>query len=765
MPAAFDDVRILDFSSGIAGPMACMLLADLGADVVKVEPLTGDRLAEHPGYLCWNRNKRCVVLDLDAETGLASARELLSTADAAVFDRPPDALVRAGLAPQAISERQPQLVCMSLPPYGEAPAWSRVPAAEGLLWAYAGGAFRQFSWEDVPVWLVTPQAEYGHAMLAAGALAAALLERERSGRGQLLTVTGLHAMAALQAGHLVQTGDVQKLPPRGARGRIANYRLYRCADGEWLFLATLIEAHFRRALEALEFTELMALDGVDDQFANVMRPGVARHVNRALEERFARKSRDEWLRALWAHGVPCAGVAVRDAWFASETVAQNELRVELEHPEHGRVSLPGVPVRLAETPGRVRHLPETVGPDDVVAERRAPSPSRRVASGAAPLSGITVLDLGVIIAGTYATAILADFGADVIKVEPPAGDPFRAYGLTFVGFNRGKRSVALDLRHAEGLETFLSMVRTADVVCDNYRLGVLERLGIDYPSLSRINPRLVQASVTAYGTRGALAQEPGFDPLLQAQSGLMAAQGGNDEPVFHQVAVHDTASAMIAAFGIVAALRARERTGRGQRVETSLAAQSVLCQSGELVAYAGRPPSPVGDRDCVGVSALQRFYRCDDGWIAVACADEAMAVSLCEALGHPEWPRLESPLAAPRGGDLAGRIAAELAGISRQAALERLAARGAPAVPALDHAEIYAHPLHEPARFFHESEHPAFGRVTAARSLAEWSRTPAGPPRRAPLLGEHGAEILAELGLSRARIAQLVDAGALRLPG
>jgi crotonobetainyl-CoA:carnitine CoA-transferase CaiB-like acyl-CoA transferase len=747
---AFAGVRILDATEGVAGALATMLAADFGADVVRLEAPGGGALRGDPGYTCWNRNKRVVAVDLASAAGRASARALALGADAAVFDAAPGALADLGLDAPALRSGDPALVHLWLPPYGEGPEWADLPQADGLLWAVSGNAFRQFSWEDVPVWLVTPQDRYAHGLLGATALAAALLARVRSGRGDAVTVTGLDAMAAIQGGHVAKTGEVEKLPPRGARGRIPNYRLYRCADGEWLFLAGLMEAHFRAAVRALELDELWSLPGVDGRFASVMAPGVARPVNLRLEARFAEKSRADWLTALRAHGVPAAPVGDRASWFASESIAAIGMRVEVPDPERGRVVLPGVPIRLEATPGSVRHLPRRVPIEEALRDARARPQAAQAAAAAparAPLDGLRVLDLGVIIAGTYAATFLADLGADVIKVEPLEGDPFRPFGLGFVGWNRGKRSVALDLKHPDGLAAFHDLAARADVVCDNYRRGVLERLGIDFAALRARNPRIVSASVTAYGGRGPHADDPGFDPLLQAQGGIMVAQGGDDEPVFHQVAVHDTASALVLAFGTIAALFARERTGAGQRVETSLAAQSVLLQSGELTLFAGRPEPAKGGRDCAGVSPLRRLYRCADGWIAISCSTAAQADALAADLGLP-------------GAGDAVAIASALAPLPRDAAVTRLRARGVPCVPALEQAEIYASPLLRSA--FVAFEQPGFGSVTAARTFARFAGAPTGLARRAPGLGEHAVEVLAESGFGPDAVARLRAARALR---
>ena len=302
------------------------------------------------------------------------------------------------------------------------------------------------------------------------------------------------------------------------------------------------------------------------------------------------------------------------------------------------------------------------------------------------------------------------------------------------------------------------------MVCDNYRLGVLERLGIDYEKLRVINPRIISASITAYGSKGPLAADPGFDPLLQAQSGLMSAQGGEDEPVFHQIAVNDCASAMVTAFAIAAALHAREKSGRGQQVETALANQSVLCQSGELVRFAGRPESPRGGRDCLGLGALHRFYACSDGWVGLACSEPVQLSQLCGALELDDlarsW-RWERVLAEPWDGALAQTLSEAFGRRKCEELLETLRGRGVPAAPVTQAVDTFESPLYLANDFFCELDHPKLGRLWSARGFADFSRTPGGFARAAPLLGEHNAEVLAELGFDGERIGQLARDGVL----
>ncbi len=763
MTQPFDGVRIIDFSQGIAGPMATMHLADFGAEVIKVEPPGGDRMRSHPGYLTWNRNKKRTSLDLATFEGRQAARGLLASAQAAVFDASPGELERIGFDGVSLTTAFPGLLHVWMPPYATAGRWSHLPPSELLLAALTGVAHMQMSFEDQPVSLVTPQLGYAQAAIAANGIAAGLWEQAKSGRGQAIVVSGIHGVSSVESGGGITAGGIIRLG-RNSRGGAAHYRLYRCADDEWFFLGCLTAPFFIRALEAIGMLEVLMLPGVEGEFTNLLRsPEAAEQAQQMLEARFVEKPRAEWMAILQEAGVPKGPVGIREEWFREETVTANKMRLVLEHPKHGRVEMPGVSVKLGDTPGSVRGFAEDVkvtdlAGDTVISRAAQPAESTR----GRPLAGVRVLDLGAFIAGTFAPTVLANYGADVIKVEPIDGDPFRTYGLIFYGHNLGKRSIALDLKSDAGREVFRELVRQSDVILDNFRLGVRERLGIDYATLSALNPRIITCSVTGYGTVGPLAADPGFDPLLQARSGMMRAQGGDDEPVFHQIAINDSATAMMAAFGIQAALHAREKTGRGQEVLTCLANQTILFQSGELTHFEGREPSPTGGRDFLGLSALHRYYRCADGWIGIACSEASQFHDLALALGHPEWAGrviAEKALHEASGGVLGTAIAETLAAMPRAEALDRLGARGVPVAPVVRVEEMFEDLWLVQNRFFQEIDDPQWGPLKCMRSYADWGRSEGGFPRRTPQMGEQSEEILAEFGFSGERIAELLSSG------
>jgi crotonobetainyl-CoA:carnitine CoA-transferase CaiB-like acyl-CoA transferase len=743
--SAYRGVRIADFTQGVAGPMACMLLGDFEAEIVKVEPPGGDRLKDHPGYPAWNRNKRIVTLDLSDPAGLGQARDLARAADIAVFDHPPGDLEALGLDAVTLREGAPHLIHVWMPPYGTPGRWSRMPPRHSLLAAASGIAFRQGAYGDSPIHLILPIGWYGQAVMAAGAMGAALYERGASGQGQAVTVSGLHGVS--EVGGVVMVLDQPRLPRGAPQGASPSYRLYQCGDGQWFFMATLFMPFFRKAIDAL---------GLGAHWETlVLNPLLALEV---LEEVFRSQPRRHWLDLLGNAGVPCAPVGNRTDWFAGQAVRDAGLRLEFDDPVRGRLAMPGPPVRLSATPASVRSLPAAGS----LPAWTPPPPAAAGREASRPLEGVRILDMGSVIAGALAGAVLANLGAEVIKIESPEGDPFRSDGGPFLACNRGKRGLGIDLKQPGAKEMFLDLVRQSDVVLDNYRFGVRKRLGVDYEALRQVNPRIMSCSVNAYGDAGPRAPLPGFDPLLQAEGGMMAAQGGGAEPVLHTIAVNDVATAGVVAFGIISALNARRRTGEGQEVITSLLAQSLTFQLGEVVTWEGRPPAPSGGVDCVGLSPVHRYYECQDGWLAVAAETLAEADALLTVLGTPGDPA--SALSEPPEGPLARRLAATLAGRSRAGLLDALEAAGVPCAPCVRGYEAYEDAWLAENDVFVAWRHPRLGEAVGVRSYADFDRTPGGFRHPVPDAGEHSREVLAGFGLTPDRIEALLASGAVFEP-
>jgi formyl-CoA transferase/CoA:oxalate CoA-transferase len=392
-----------------------------------------------------------------------------------------------------------------------------------------------------------------------------------------------------------------------------------------------------------------------------------------------------------------------------------------------------------------------------------------------PLSGYRVLELAHLIAGPVCGMYLADMGADVVKIEhPTGGDASRtAYGsqlggesAVFVTVNRNKRSVALDLARPEGRAAFDRLVARADVVLEAYRGGVAERLGIDWPRLARLNPRLVYCSLSAFGPDGPWRDKPGVDMLVQAMGGLMAVIGEPDgPPMLCGAPVLDTIGALMAGQGILTALLHRERTGEGQRVDVSLLAGTVLAHAARLSIFlaTGEEPGRWGS----GHPYIVPFqaFEASDGWVYVAVWIDRLWPPFCDAIENPALVR--DPRFATRADRRARRaeLTALLAPVFRTRTvadwMARLEAHDVLCAPVNRYADLPRDPQIAASRLLVEQEHPRAGRFRTLDTPIRFDRTPGGIRTPAPGLGEHTDAVLTEAGLTAADLAGLRTSGTI----
>lgn len=386
------------------------------------------------------------------------------------------------------------------------------------------------------------------------------------------------------------------------------------------------------------------------------------------------------------------------------------------------------------------------------------------------LSGIRVLDLSQMWAAPGAALYLADHGADVVKVEPLHGDEARrtltqppvadGESRAFLALNRNKRGIALDIRHPRGREVIRDLVRRSDVLVHNFRPGVAERLGYDYPTLRALNGRLVYAWVTAYGAEGPFAMRPGYDLLFQGLSGILARRRGPDgRPAGAGVWVADCSTPMVLAYGIAVALLARERTGQGQLVTTSLLHAALAMQLPELVRVE-REMEPSGDGPDYSAQAMYAPYRCRDGHhvVIVVIQDEQWR-RLCGALARPELaadPRYATSLDRARGSQqLAAILVESFAARDRDDWLAILARADVPCAPILEPEQVLEYPQVLANDMVATSWHPVAGRtVTVTQPARLHGSDPVGA-RPAPVLGEHTEAVLRELGYAPGAIREL----------
>ena len=755
MSSALEGIRVVDLSSGVAGPMAAMLLADFGANVVKIEPPGGDPARVLPGFAVWNRNKRSVVLDQHHTDDRRRLAAFLAGADVCVVSQPRAGLARTQLDPDTVCVTYPGLIFVHMPADTLLDtSWAGGLESHPLLSASAGSACRQTSFDGGPVDLVYPIPLYVQGMWAAAATVAALIERERSGFGQVVGVSGVHGVMVSCCSQFNVVPTQQQIPTDvGPGGRNPCYTTYQGQDGRWLFLAALTPKFQINAFRVLGIENVHADLRIGGVPARMALPENRGWVRKLLADAFRTRPRDEWLSLLEQGDCPAGPLGERDMWLDHPQIQANGLRVELDDPERGQVVMPGAPVVMTRTPSRVCTPAPSLGQHDADVRPWPPRPlptGQPADSGRGPLAGVRVLDLGTILAGPYAGALLTELGADVVKVEAPAGDPFREPGFLF---NRGMRGLAIDLSSTAARAGFYALVRGADAVLDNARLGVLERLKIDYATLSEVNPSIITMSVNGFGEQGPYARKPGFDPVLQAMSGMMTAQGGDSDPVLFTIPVNDIAAATLSVLGVCLGLFHRLRAGMGQRVWTSLAGCAAMLQSGELVRFAGRPPAIRGGRDFAGPSALDRFYRVADGWLRLQAPDSDCLRTAGLLAAH---------VSADSDVELCAALTQALADQSLAEVLERLTAAGIPAAPVRTPLQLATDPAVQELGLFAMHHLQDGTPYFAGARYARFSRTEEQAVFEAPGLGEHSRAVLAEAGLSSTEIDQLIATGVVK---
>jgi crotonobetainyl-CoA:carnitine CoA-transferase CaiB-like acyl-CoA transferase len=371
------------------------------------------------------------------------------------------------------------------------------------------------------------------------------------------------------------------------------------------------------------------------------------------------------------------------------------------------------------------------------------------------LAGISVLEFASYVSGPYAGMMLGDLGAEVIKIESPGGgDPFRGWGAadysaTFGSVNRNKKSVILDLKSEEGRGAARALAETADVLIENFRVGTMDRLGLGYDSLTHVNPRLVYASITGFGRTGPYAERAGYDTVGQAMSGLLSVLTDLADPQPMGISLSDHITGMMAAYGILGALMARERTGRGQRVETSLLAATIAFLGENAARYfeTGKPPT----RETRAHSAQVYAFTDRDGagFVLHLSSPAKFWRGLAHAAGHPEWiedPRFATKRDRQQNYDLLRALLTEVfRGDTRAHWLELLRENDVPSAPILTLDEVFADPQVRHLGLKREAAHPKLGHVSLVFGGVKLSETPAEIIAPAPDYGKHTEEVLARL--------------------
>ena len=654
--------------------------------------------------------------------------------------------------------------------FGDHGPLADLPARDVLVAAHLGLCADQTGWQPGPSYLVHHVPSVGAGLLAVQGILAALLVRRRTGHGQRVA-TSLFAAALAMSGR-VEAG--QPFRDRGLstrpRGTSPLYSVYACADDRWIQFGCLHAGFVERAVATLGIESAVAPLRTDPGFGDGVSPtteSVREPFYAAVAAAVATRPRAAWLAAFEAADVPVAAVLESEAYLDTEQGRANGFAA-IEDPVLGRIEMLGPAVRLGRTPARVRAGRPALGqprdgggrsPDAVLsasyATDAATPPVEASIGASGPLEGLVVVEIANVIAGPMTGRYLADLGARVIKLESVEGDIFRQQDVPeFRPLNAGKHGIALDLKTTEGRDIALRLLERADVLVNNLRPGAAERLGLGDSAVRTRSPGLVYCQVSAFGTSGPEALRAGGDPLAGAYTGMQAAQGGAGDPVYVRGAPIDYTAALLATTGILLALVARDRSGLGQPVETSLLDAGALLNAPGMVRWAGRPRRDDRAASQYHRDALVGLYAAHDGWLAISVESDREWAALAAALGEPALD------GDPAYGDTAARIANDAAltdEIGRRIAsdatdrwLAQFRDTGVPAAPVRAPVGLG---LRDPAivdnGLVADVVDPDLGPIRLAHGWIQLSGSRVGCRSGTPRLGADTDAILAELGIVR----------------
>lgn len=804
MEVGLQGLRVIEIG-GVAAAMAGKMLADLGATVVKLEPPDGDAMRRRgpfpPGqagpecsglFLALNTNKRSVTLDLATPAGQARLEALARRADVILHHHTPAEAEAYGLTYERLAALQPALVLLSITPFGLTGPYRDIPANDLTLFHGSGWGSITPGASDRPE--LPPYKPYGqHVWLHAGlhgamAVLAARLRVDVTGMGEHIdlsahgVVCGFHEQDLIDlvyVGRETTRHDIRVANPRG---------FFRCRDG-WLFLVAPEQEMWLKLLDILgnptwgsdaRFRDLPSRDANYAALMPLMREAVAPFAVQTLVEACQRRK------------ICCIPAMAPEQLPETPQLQARGFYRPLHHPVAGERRYPGPPWLMREPWWDLRRpaplLGEANGEWDALLPERGPSPTAPPRGdtddgSGLPLAGVRVLDFTWVWAGPFAAQQLAHLGADVIKVEhserpdiarrlpyyPPEMEP----GVNRCGYfnqlGQGKRSIAVNLRHPEGIALLKRLAAGSDVCINNFSAGVMDRLGLGADVLQALNPGLVYLSMTGFGETGPMREHINYGPGMVAYSGLSLLSGYDDGiPRELGIAYGDPNGGVHAALAVVAALAGRKPGQRGQVIDMSLTeAMLVTALECWLPTMMGVPrPRPVANRD--PQAAPHNCYPTagHDNWVAIACESEAQWAGLCRAMGTA------APTGDERFADAAGRkthedaldaiISAWSAAQEAWALARRLHGEGVPAMPVLYYRDIVQDPHLAARGYLTRLHHPEVGQRTHTGIPWRLRHGHNGVRLPAPLLGQHTDQVLAEvLGLDDAARAALRASGAI----
>jgi crotonobetainyl-CoA:carnitine CoA-transferase CaiB-like acyl-CoA transferase len=782
-------LRVLDLTED-AAEWCGRILADLGAEVIRIEPPAGSPgRRDQVGFALRNANKAGVVLDLDDPGGRLALLGLAADADI-LLESFSDAQAQArGLTPAALLQANPALVVVSITDFGRTgPHRDRV-ATEDVLAAAGGVLSRSGLPGGTPLLPPRGVVSLTVGVHAAWAALVGYVKRVRTGEGEHVDVSALEAVVhGLDPGFGCQGSAAAGRSESFPRGRpdAANfYPIFPCADGHvriCLLATRQWRAMFSWLGEPAEFAD-PRYDAIPARFE------ASDRLNPLIAALVADGTRDQLVAEGTARGIPIAGVLTVDEVLASDHFTSTGTLVQAEIADDLRATVPSGYVFVDGTrAGLLRRAPRPGEHDHLLTTTRSTRPDHDIGlpslpRGAAPLTGLRMLDLGVIVFGAELGRLFADHGADVIKVENSAfPDGLRqtrkggGMNASFAWGHRNKRGLGLDLRSPDGARLFRELVADADIVSANFKPGTLESLGFSRAELARVNPRIVVTDSSAFGGRGPWRSRMGYGPLVRASCGLSAlwrdTDSNPDDPSAFcdgSTVYPDHIAGHAAAVAALAGIIGRGATGAGQAIEVPQADVAVYALGPTLAAASRRAGSVDAEGNRRSGLAPAGVFPCagDDEWCVITVRDDDDWRALAAVAGLPDDPDLLSFAGrAGRRAQLEEQLATWTAGHDPADVEEKLQAMGVPAAAMVRLPEELTHPQLVARDSFHTLHHPMLpAPIPTSARLARFSSIPDPALRPAPIPGEHTREICASLlRMKSDGIDRLVAAGVLQPP-
>ncbi len=671
MNSALEGLKVLELGAGsMPASVTGMLLADNGARVTKVEPSQGDRVRQMfpTGFLLWNRGKESLVADLRTPDGLAEVARWVESADVLIEGFAPQRLERWGLSLEALRERNPALITCSITGFGPLASYSHLKCYEGVVAAKCGFYNRgDFGFREGPIFAAPSLASSGAAQMAFAAILAALFVREDSGYGQHIDASmfaGLTPLDYFTTTHFqlasranASRSAAQAAASPGGLFAASRYSLYLLTkDNQWVVVAVQQTQNAKALMSAIglertyddpRFVDAPIFKSAED----------AQAWETLLWEAFRERTWSELEPVLFANpDLPFERAVPGELGLEHPQMLHNGHVVSVIDPLVGSVRQVGPVATMEQSPSRIERSAPALGVHAEVSKSSGTQHSGVQRAGA-PLAGVTIVEFGFFFAMPFGVSLAASLGARVIKLEDANGDPIRRAFGGYAGCAKvmeGKDSFSVDLKSSEGRAIVHKIIESADVFVLGFRSGVAERVGLDYETLSTINPRLVYVHSSGYGPDGPYANRPMYAQTASATVGAFQRNspywmdpeviGDFGVPELEAIvaprvrgpADGDGNAALAVCSSILLGLTHQKRTGVGQRLWTTMIVGNAYAYSDDFIAYEGKAPLAQPDPELYGLGATYRLYEASEGWIFLAAPLEAEWEALAQSLGLQE---------------------------------------------------------------------------------------------------------------------------------